>query len=450
MESFLVRKLAEKDIDAVLERAGGKRAHPDADRRDRQGADYVLGDAVLELKALDDEGLGKAERQVRLASLFRDEEDERPVVVIDRDRLTDRAQAEYDKIMQGPIKGAVSSANKQLKQSRREFPETKASILFIINNGYTALDHDELRDIVVRRVRNDTHTIDGVVVAGCYFQTDTFDYNFVWPIDYVPINVAHPFREFEQLREAWNAYADTFMTAVIQGDMSAGKGPVNDLVFEVDKVTFVKPAPRLGNASAFFVHGRPRRDSLNEQRPPSIATTFAVMTQADWVLLKKALPDDLTLHATYERWKQERATAVSSSTKERPLVAVPVTFAAWREWVARNKVKYLLGSVGQCANDIFNSNVRALMEAARERKSSSILPSRNVLAVTEVIGQDRGNDLSHIAAIREVPGGEPHIRELVRNARIFHEHAVALAAAYAFADGAECVLWKKRLRYAWS
>ncbi len=90
------------------------------------------------------------------------------------------------------------------------------------------------------------------------------------------------------------------------------------------------------------------------------------------------------------------------------------------------------------------------MHSAREHNSSVILPARYVLAVTEVIGQDRGNDLSHVASIREVPGGEPHIREIVRNARIPHERAVALAATYAFSEGVECVLWIRRLRYAWS
>lgn len=71
MEQFRIRPLSEADIDAVIEAAGGVRAHADADRRHSPGADYLLGEAVIELKALDDEGLVKPERQAKLATLFR-------------------------------------------------------------------------------------------------------------------------------------------------------------------------------------------------------------------------------------------------------------------------------------------------------------------------------------------------------------------------------------------
>lgn len=71
MDHFRLRPISESDIDQVVEDARGKRAHPDADRREQIGADYVLGNCVIELKALDDEGLAKPERQAKLAALFR-------------------------------------------------------------------------------------------------------------------------------------------------------------------------------------------------------------------------------------------------------------------------------------------------------------------------------------------------------------------------------------------
>ena len=67
---FKIRPLSESDIDQVIENAGGARAHPDADRRKQKSADYVLGNCIIELKALDDEGLAKPERQAKLANLF--------------------------------------------------------------------------------------------------------------------------------------------------------------------------------------------------------------------------------------------------------------------------------------------------------------------------------------------------------------------------------------------
>jgi hypothetical protein len=175
MENFFIRPLSEADIDAVIQAAGGKRAHPDADRRAKVGADYVLAETVLELKALDDEGLAKPERQRKLASVFRQHEEGRPVIVLDRARLPKEGQREYDRILEGPVKTAVRGARSQLKQSRSEYPATRASVLFVINNGYTALDHNALLAMVAHRARNDTGEIDGVVVAGCYFHSDTFD-----------------------------------------------------------------------------------------------------------------------------------------------------------------------------------------------------------------------------------------------------------------------------------
>jgi len=89
------------------------------------------------------------------------------------------------------------------------------------------------------------------------------------------------------------------------------------------------------------------------------------------------------------------------------------------------------------------------MASARERSPSSISPSRYVLAVTEEIGQNRANDISHIVAITEMPDSDPAVRVLVADARVFHEHALALGCAYAVAEDIECVLWQKDLRYAW-
>src|SRR5690554_5072975 len=115
-----IRPLTEDVFNDIFELAGGRRAHPDHDRRAARNADYVLGDAVIELKILDDEGLSKAERQAKLARLFIALDPDRPVHVLDRQRLDLAGQRAYDRAMEGPIKGAVKSAKGQLVQSRSE------------------------------------------------------------------------------------------------------------------------------------------------------------------------------------------------------------------------------------------------------------------------------------------------------------------------------------------
>ena len=83
MEPPRIRPIAEHDLDAVIQAAGGRRAHPDAFERKEFGADYLLGDAVIELKALDEDGLDKPERRQKLATLFRSYQPDRPVIVLD-------------------------------------------------------------------------------------------------------------------------------------------------------------------------------------------------------------------------------------------------------------------------------------------------------------------------------------------------------------------------------
>lgn len=451
MESFYIRPLSETDIDAVIAMAGGKRAHPDADQRRKPSADYLLGEAIIELKALDDEGLTKPERQAKLATLFQKYEPDRPVIVLDRARLPQSGQREYDRILEGSIKRAVRSAKDQLRQSRAEYPSANVSILFVVNNGYTALDHAALSQMVAHRARNDTQQIDGVVVAGCYFQSDTFENFFLWPIDYIPINIGRTFTTYETLRQAWNAYADKFMTDAIQGRIASTtvKGSVVDTQFEVDGITYVKPAPPMGNKSEFFSRGRRRKNSSSLTRCPPVATTFPEMTSKEWRRFRETFPDEDFLLGSYEEWQAFRTKAAASGTPLMPFVAIPVSFSSWQKWRREQHMPKTLFSVGSYANAVFDRQIQAILSAARERSISSILPSRYVLVVTEEIGQDRANDVSHIAAIREVSNGEPFVRSLLANARMFHEYALALASAYAVADGIEYVLWQKELHYAW-
>lgn len=153
MGHFKLRPISELDTHQVVEDAGGKRAHPDADRRAEIGADYILGNCVIELKALDDEGLAKPERQKKLAALFGPLNQKKPVVVLDRNSLPPNEQRNFYQILEGPIKTAISKAKKQLKQSRLEHEGTTTSIIWFINNGYTALDHAALLKLIAHRVK---------------------------------------------------------------------------------------------------------------------------------------------------------------------------------------------------------------------------------------------------------------------------------------------------------
>jgi hypothetical protein len=451
METIRIRPLTEPDFDEIITAAGGKRAHLDTDRRDRQGADYQLNEAVIELKMLDEEGLYKPTRQAKLATLFRNDESVRPVIVLDRDRLSAAAQQEYDRILEGPIKTVVQKAKQQLKQSRAEIPSAMCSVLIVVNNGYTALDHEALSLLVTRRVRQDTTAVDGVIVTGCYFYGDGFDYYLHAPFEYLSINLADPFLSFDELQKAWCDWSEQFATATVQGKLQGdlNKGPLIDKQFEHDGVTFILPAPSMGKASEFYATGRPRQDTTGLERCPPVATTFPDLNKQEWTVFREALPAETGLCETFEAWRLKRDRAVKSGAALCPFAPVSVTFQAWDLWCTEQRIERSLVAVREYANTLFEEHLRSILASAREVLPDSIVPERYILAVTEEIGQDKANDVSHIAVVQESISGAAAHRLLVENARIFHEHALVLGSSYAVIAGLEFVFWAKDLTYAW-
>ena len=450
MNLFPMYALTEADIDGIVVEAGGSRTHPDTDRRDLKSADFLIDNTLIELKLLDDEGFLKPERQAKLAKLFQALDPDRPVVVLDPRNLLETDQRAYRRIVEGPLKNAVSKARNQLVQSRSEFPRANGSILWVVNNGYMALDHDTLQEVVSNRVRQDTSNIDGVIVSGCYFHSDGFQGVVRWTMTYVPINIGYNFTAFEKIQDSWNAFAERFMTDIVQGKQEAGrKLAVSDIAFDIDGVRFVRTAPSLGQPSDFFINGRPRANSSGIEECPPVALVVPGLTIADHALVLAVIDATDGPLASYQRWQDHVKEAGQAAEPTKPLVTLPVSAEAWLKWCKDTSQTPSLAALRSFALDGFTEQMAALLSNACERKGGGVVLSSYMLAVTEEIGQDRGNDVSHIAAVRERPDGEPFIRPIVENLRIFHEHAVALAAAYSFSEGKSAVLWQKDRKYSW-
>ncbi|ROZ74949.1 hypothetical protein [Ramlibacter sp. WS9] len=409
----------------------------------------MLGSSVIELKILEDEGLDKPERQAKVATLFRSQFPDRPTIVLDRSLLTADGQRTYDRIVEGPVKAAVGSARKQLEQSRAEHDVT-TTVLWIVNNGYTSLNHSALIDLVTRRARNDSSEIDAVIVSGGYIYSDTFDSYFLWPIDYVPIWVDRPFREFEALREAWHAFVMERMNSVVREVPTAAdtKGPVVDVAFRLDGVAYVMPTPPMGNESKFFLNGRPRRNSTGIDSCPRVATTFASLSLHEWSEFHRHEPR-LISGTSHNDWLRKENDARQES-QLKPFVALPVTYAGWQVWATRQPAGAIV-SVHHYATDLFQEAILAVIGAARERAAGSVLPRRYLLLVTEEIGQDRAYDVSHLAEFCTLPDGTDRVDELWTNRSMFFEHALAAAAAAAeaVARGFDLIYWEKDPTYAW-
>ena len=450
MDQFYIPPLTEADLTSMVEAAGGAVAHLDAGHRSRKGADFILQNAVIELKILSEDGFGKTARQQKLASLFRDEGFKAPVVVLDRENLSAAGRRAYDRIIEGPVKTEVASARKQLQETRRERADTTLSILWVVNNGYTALNHDDLVRLVGHRARNDSRSIDGVIVGGCYFHSDGFDSFFLWPITYVPIRLVD-FPGFDVLRNAWNQFAERFMSRAVLGELESNepKGPVMDAQFELEGVTFVKPAPPIGGKSDFYSRGRPRTNTSPVDLYGPIALTFPKLTRGEWLKVRHALLGQREICERYQDWMRQERCGRGEGTPLRPFVPVPVTCSGWQSWCANHGRRQTMTSVRDYANKIFLDRIQAVIANAREMKEGCIVPARYILVVTDEIGRDKTNDLSRIALVVCRMTGESEIRAIVEDLRIFHEHAVLLASAYAVEEGLDAVMWVVCKKYAW-
>lgn len=120
MQAFPISALNETDLDPVIEKIGGFRAHPEATRSETINADYVVGQTVIELKMLDEESFEKPGRQAKLAELFRASQPARPAGGCARSRPARRARAaqiSYDR------RRAGQKANSARQSAARPDPQ---------------------------------------------------------------------------------------------------------------------------------------------------------------------------------------------------------------------------------------------------------------------------------------------------------------------------------------
>jgi hypothetical protein len=434
-------------MEHALVRAGGRRAHPDADRREQRGADFVIGNSVIELKILEEEGLDNPERQRKLTELFRRQFPTRPTIVLDPSTLDGKGKRAYNNIFEVRIGKIVASAKEQLRQSRQELRAT-TSVLWVINNRHTSLSNDALKEMVTRKVQNDTKEVDAIVVSGAYFYSDGFDSCFLWPIDCVPINLDKPFPEFEALQDSWNTFGLERMTDLLRAPPTAQdrKGPVVDLSFKYEGVTYVLPTPHMGKRSEFYVAGRPRINTTGINSCPKVATVFPGLSRMEWSNCKRHAPKLLS-QGSFEEWTIEESRAKRTCTLK-PLVVVPVTYEGWHAWAtAQGEGAHV--SIFQYATDVFQDQIRKVMDGARELTERCVLPRRYMLLITEEIGQDLAFDVSHLAEVCIRPDGKEAYDEVWEDRSMFFEYALAVAAAEALARGLDCVYWQKNLTYAW-
>lgn len=242
------------------------------------------------------------------------------------------------------------------------------------------------------------------------------------------------------------------MTAAILGTPSVplNKLPIVDLTFVHEGTTFVKPAPNMGKPSQFWPNGRPRSNRSGISTCPPVGTAFPTFDLASWKQLRRALPTSYLLKEDYALWREFAATEQRKAHDlEQPLVPIRIDFKAFKAWCRTNRRRLYDQSMLDYAVEQFDAEVRERMFSALDLAGRSVVPARHVHLLVAEIGQDRANDLASAYLLREHDEhttGQP----LFEHRRLFFEHALAVASAYAVMHDVPLVTYVRDQTYAWS
>lgn len=248
---FPIPRLTESFFDKVMARTGGRRLSIDDIDNDQNNADYLMSNAVLELKLIEEEALLKQERQDKIKQFFCDNHilpSRTGEVDLDIANLPDELKSRYTNILVGPIKGAVKKAAKQIKASKTRLNRVNDDgILLIANNGYASLEQLEFDKLVLGCAKRDTSQIDFVICTTvAHHRGDFKTYVFITSECYSVRNkkLNQKTEEIAQIiKDEFCTLMDIMMKKLTDPSLwKQSVPPVTDVFFEADGVRFVKKA----------------------------------------------------------------------------------------------------------------------------------------------------------------------------------------------------------------
>lgn len=440
MEHIRIKAITEADFDKVIASAGGSRILEDG------SADYRLNEAIIELKLVSEEGFEKTERQRKLADLFRRTQPKQPVVILKPEQLNEIDSRDYYRLVEVPIKNACKKASKQLQATAARCNQQPVRVLVILNVGYTLLSQDEFKDVCFKCVRNDTSGIDWLLCGGIYYYSDKFDTYTLAPLEELPINLARSFPSQPAVVKAWGDFLDDLMTETIRNPepFTNGRMPVIDLMFDLNGIRYIKPAPAIP-PSGFWPGGvAPRENTSGINSCPPVASTFPALSDSDWHRFKAAMPASARLKNTYKNWvesypieKPELRDAL------KPLVLVEVRFEDFENWIKKPKADWEFSDVNEFSRQVLHRRAIQLFEDAKEKEQTRIIPLEYIHFVLTEVGNDKANDFASIFRVSVTPGFE-RSEPLVENVRLFYEYGMAVSAAYAVKFNVNSILFTKK------
>ncbi len=176
-------RIGESFLDQVVQRAGGRRlTEAEADSQNSRNVDYVIQDAVVELKDMQEEGLLVSGRQDRLAQLLRGLARGEDYAALSADNLSEAEWRRYVDILGRPIQNQVKSAAKQIKGSRNRLGRSRGGVIFL-NTGYSSIPHNLFAALVQRYCSKDTQQVDFAICISTWLLTNGFESEAFFALD---------------------------------------------------------------------------------------------------------------------------------------------------------------------------------------------------------------------------------------------------------------------------
>lgn len=236
-------RLSERFIDSVVESAGGRRlTFEEGAEGGEPNADYVIADAILELKDLQTEALEVATRQQRLVEQMWTRGLPGTTVFLSPAELTSTELRDYLAIVGAPVRKRLLRAGKQVRHSLQQVPDARQGGVIILNTGYGSLPH-ELLDNLVQDFVAQSNTLSIGITISAWSLCNGFDTTLQF--EFSPRLLSEsPVAEFraafdDGIEELMNVYARSgFVTP------EDPQTPLHPIAFEGEERLFVFRPPK--------------------------------------------------------------------------------------------------------------------------------------------------------------------------------------------------------------
>ncbi len=435
MEYLQFSSFSEEDFDEVVFDAGGRRYTDDL-KIQELNCDYILEDAVIELKIIEEEPIEKKQKQQKFIELFPVHAD---TVIL---YPSEEQKYKYFRILESPIQTALKKASKQLQKSAKKI-DAKLRIAIIMNNGLYMVSKDEFKEMAIKRAKNDTSGIDILIICSMYYYSDRFDMITLFDFDDIEINkvkYSNTKQLIDKLRTAWNNKVEQYMTEqLINPKLTRNKEPIKDLFFEYEGIRYIKPPIQWGKTSEFWKNGRPREDSMKKGNIPDIIV-LPVFDEVSYCYAKKHIIQKELLQNSlkeYVKWIEDNPIESESKFK----VVVYITLS---KKDLDNKHPISINDIQKYANLKYETLFEEI-ETDMIEYSANIDDKNFILIETQEIGMDKANDIAYISHI----DNDRKQDWLIDGKHIKCEHSVALAIALCIIIKAERVYYIRDENFKW-